>query len=139
MNPPAIKILLVDDQVVWRAELRQIIERQNDLEVIAEAPDGEIAVRLAQDTHPDVVVMDVHMPKVNGVEATRRIKADFPDMVVIAFSSSTQEDAMRRAGVSAYVLKEDAMDRLCEVIRLVWRESAGGRMTRNSRTGVSAH
>ncbi len=85
MNPPAIKILLVDDQVVWRAELRQIIERQNDLEVIAEAPDGEIAVRLAQDTHPDVVVMDVHMPKVNGVEATRRIKADFPDMVVIAF------------------------------------------------------
>lgn len=114
---PAVKILLVDDHVGWRAVLRRIIEGHSDLEVIAEASDGEMGVQQAQDSHPDVVLMDVQMPKMNGVEATRRIKADFPEMAVIALSSSASEYAMRRAGVSAYVLKQDAMNRLCDVIR----------------------
>ena len=73
-----INLILADDHAVVRAGTRQLLERQPDLRVVGEAADGEEAVRLAKELKPDLVVMDVRMPKLSGVEATRRIKAEAP-------------------------------------------------------------
>jgi DNA-binding NarL/FixJ family response regulator len=81
-----IRVLLVADHQIMREGLRNIIEEQADLEVVAEAADGEMAVEAARQFQPDVVIMDMNMPKMNGLEATRQIKAEFPQITVIGLS-----------------------------------------------------
>ncbi len=115
-----VRILLVDDHQIIREGLRSIIEEQADLEVVAEAADGEMAVAAARQFQPDVVIMDVNMPRMNGLEATRQIKAEFPQITVIGLSMHGDQQmatAMQEAGVSAYLSKGGSFEVLCSTIR----------------------
>ena len=117
MKVPLIRVLVVDDHHKLRAELRQVIEEDHHLAVIGEAADGEMAVAFARHFYPDIVIMDVQMPKMNGIEATRQIKAICPDVTVIGLSSSNYAVSMVKAGASACILKQHAAEELCGTIR----------------------
>jgi PAS domain S-box-containing protein len=113
------RILLVDDHAMVRQGLRKILETYTDVEVVAEASNGEEAIRRAMELQPHAVVMDINMPKINGIEATRQIKQHFPAMAVIGLSVQTTEetlDAMRAAGASVVLSKEQASGQLYEAI-----------------------
>lgn len=106
-----IRVLLVDDHPLMREGLRRILDEQPDIAVVGEAWDGEVAVQAARRWQPDVIIMDVDMPKLNGVEAARRIVAQFPDMAVIVLSmheDAKPAHAMRQAGAVAYLTKSEA-------------------------------
>lgn len=101
-------ILLVDDHRILREGLRALLERRHDLEVIAEAEDGRTAVELARTLRPHLVIVDVTMPGLNGIEATRRIKAEVPGVRVIALSMHAEAKlvgSMLTAGAAGYLLK----------------------------------
>ena len=103
-----IEILLVDDYAPIRKSLRILLKRIPGVEVVGEAEDGKIAIELTHQLLPDIVIMDVSMPVMNGIEATRRITTVFPDVKVIAFTSSTEKDTtnlMYEAGASRLLLK----------------------------------
>ena len=110
-----LRVLLVDDHELMRQGLRSILEREDDVEVVGEAASGRAAVELARTLAPDVVVMDVAMKDLNGIEATRQIRAACPDLKVIALSSHSDSryvNAMLDAGACGYVLKANAYDDL---------------------------
>jgi DNA-binding NarL/FixJ family response regulator len=119
---PAIRILLADDHVVMRSGLRLLLERQPDLEVVAEAADGREAVDMSAAQKPDVVVMDIAMPRLNGVEATRQIVARHPATSVVILSMHSDESYVLRslkAGAKAYLLKDSAESDLISAISAV--------------------
>ncbi len=116
----SIKILLADDHKIIREGLRNLIEKQAGFEVIAEAEDGLTAVKKAKKLAPDVVVMDIGMPGLNGIEATRQILADSPQAKIIALSMHSERhfvSEMLKAGASAYLLKDSAFEELVQAIR----------------------
>ena len=118
-EPSRWRVLLVDDHAMVRQGLRSILETYPDLEVVAEASDGEGAVESAISHEPDVVVMDVNLPRLNGIDATRRIKKEAPDTVVIGLSvhySSQTYAAVIEAGASAVLSKEQATEDLYRTI-----------------------
>ncbi len=115
-----IRVLVADDHTIMREGLRALLGHEPDLTTVAEASDGEQAVTLARELKPDVVVMDVSMPRINGIEATRRIKTDLPNAVVVGLSMYQNDEmasAMRAAGAAAYLSKDKATEALCGVIR----------------------
>jgi CheY-like chemotaxis protein len=115
-----IRVLLADDHDMVREGLASILSDEGDIELVGEASDGETAVELAQRTRPDVIVMDIAMPQLNGVEATRRILGELPQTRVIGLSMHEREDmeiAMREAGAAAYLPKADTTDTLIDAIR----------------------
>ncbi len=117
-----IKVLLADDHVVVRAGTRQLIERSPDITVVGEASDGAEAIQLTADLQPDVVVMDVRMPGVSGVEATRQIKETYPDMAVLVLTAHDDDEyvfALLQAGANGYLLKTAEADELVKAIRTV--------------------
>jgi NarL family two-component system response regulator LiaR len=117
-----ITILLADDHVLLRQGTRQLLEREDDMNVVGEAGDGEEAARLAADLHPDVVIMDIAMPKMNGIEATRRIKEIHPDSAVLILSAYDDDQyvfAILEAGAAGYLLKDVPSEELVEAIRAV--------------------
>jgi two-component system response regulator NreC len=118
----SIRILLADDHTVMRDGLRALLERQPDIEVVAEAADGRECVRLAEEQSPDVVVMDIAMPNMNGIEATRRIVADRPRTAVVILSMHQDESYVLRAlkaGAKGYLLKDSLRADVIEAIRAV--------------------
>ncbi len=120
MNP--IRLLLVDDQDIVRAGLRSLLEGRPELEVIGEAGGGKEAVALATQLQPDVVLMDVTLPDIDGVEATRRIKATVPGVNVLALTIHEDEAyffEMLNAGAGGYVPKRASPDDLLTAIRVV--------------------
>jgi DNA-binding NarL/FixJ family response regulator len=122
----SIRILLADDHGIIREGLRSLLEKQSDIEVIAEAEDGRKAVRLVREFAPDIIVMDITMPKLNGVDATRRTVKEFPNVKVIALSIHSNRRFvadMLKAGASGYILKECLFDELVQAIHSV---AAGG-------------
>lgn len=115
-----IKVLLAEDHVVVREGTRQLLEREDDLEVVGEAGDGEEAIRLAQELKPDVVVMDIAMPKINGIEATKEIKAALPSTAVLILTAYDYDEfifSMLDAGAAGYLLKSVSGDELVQAIR----------------------
>jgi DNA-binding NarL/FixJ family response regulator len=117
-----IRILLADDHAVVRQGTRELLEQQEDLEVVAEASDGREAVQLALNENPDVVVMDFSMPKLNGIEATRQIKAVAPGIAVLvltAYDSDQYIFAFLAAGAAGYLLKDVSVEQLIRAIRAV--------------------
>jgi len=118
----SIRVLLCDDHQIVREGLRVLIEKQPDMEVIEEAQSGEEAVRLVRDLLPDVVVMDIAMPDLNGIEATRQILGKAPGVKVIALSMHSDRRfavQMLKEGASGYLLKDCAFEELANAIRAV--------------------
>ena len=118
----AIKILLAEDHTIVREGLRAIIEKEPEMEVIGEAQDGLKVIWQAVELKPDVVIMDINMPGVNGIEATRRIKAKMSDVKVLALSVHYKSEYvldMLDAGVSGYLLKDCFCTELIEAIERV--------------------
>ena len=115
-----LRILLADDHVVVRQGLKLVIEGQPDLTVIAEAGDGEAAVQRALELKPDVIVMDISMPGMNGLAATRKLRQLQPKAAIVTLTRHTDEAYLQellRAGVSGYVLKQSAPVELLQAIR----------------------
>ncbi|MBA7467509.1 Transcriptional regulatory protein DegU [subsurface metagenome] len=118
-----IRILLVEDHVVVRQGTRQLLEREQDLEVIGEAGDGEEAVRLASQLKPDVVIMDVAMPKLSGIEATKQIKKLLPLTIVLVLTGYDYDEyifSLLEAGAAGYLLKDVSGDELISAVRAVY-------------------
>jgi len=116
----AVKLLLVDDHKLFREGLRRILELEPDLQVVGEAASGKAALAKLHECTPDVVLMDINMPELNGVEATRAIKERYPDMVVLVLSIHDDREYLLevlKAGASGYLLKDVEPDRLVEAIR----------------------
>ncbi len=118
-----IKILLADDHIVVRQGTRQLLERERDMEIIAEAGDGEEAVRLTIQLKPDVVIMDVAMPKLSGIEATRQIKELLPSAIVLVLTGYDYDEyifSLLEIGAAGYLLKDVSGDELIGAIRAVY-------------------
>lgn len=114
-----IRVLVVDDHAMVRDGLRSVLEGYHDIDVVGIASDGEEAVYAVEDVMPQVVLMDVNMPKMNGITATAHIKARHPTMCIVGISVNSDDDhrnAMIKAGAVALISKEAAMDQLHEAI-----------------------
>ena len=115
-----IRILLVDDNKMTREGLAALLRQEHDLDIVGEAPNGQVAVDLTEELHPDVVIMDVRMPILNGIQATQLIRLDHPDIKVIGFTMDSETDlyaAIRNAGAVACISKSDPIETLVETIR----------------------
>ena len=123
-----IRVLLVDDQALLRAGLRMILENAGDMDVVGEADDGATATALAAETAPDVILMDIRMPGVDGLEATRRIRASLPDgpriLVLTTFDLDEYVYSALRAGASGFLLKDALAADLLSAVRVVARGDA---------------
>jgi DNA-binding NarL/FixJ family response regulator len=118
----SIKVLLADDHRIMREALRSLIEKESDMKVVGEAADGRIAVRLSREVSPDVVIMDITMPELNGVEATNQILSEAPNVKILGLSMHSDEHfvaGMLKAGGSGYLLKDCAAEELVQAIRSV--------------------
>jgi DNA-binding NarL/FixJ family response regulator len=121
-RPMSVKILLVDDHAMVRSGLKALLLSRPGHEVLGEAHNGRAAVKMVGELSPDVVVMDLRMPDLNGIDACRQIVAAKPDVKVVGLSGSSDERAtveMLRAGASGYVLKDSAFDELIAAIATV--------------------
>jgi DNA-binding NarL/FixJ family response regulator len=117
-----IRLIIADDHELFRRGLRMVLEDEPDIEVIGEAGDGEGAVKLASDLVPDVVVMDVRMPGMSGIDATQRIKEELPHTAILMLTISDEEDDLYeaiKAGASGYLLKEISIDEIGNAVRSV--------------------
>ncbi len=115
----AVRILIADDHKIIRDGLRSLLEKEPGMEVVAEAGDGLTAVKMAQEFSPDVVVMDVTMPDLNGIEATGQILSAIPRAKVIGLSMHSDKRFVARmlqVGASGYLLKDCAFEELTEAI-----------------------
>jgi two-component system NarL family response regulator len=119
---PLVRVLVVDDHALFRHGLMQVLQPVPDIEVVGEAQDAESAIELAAEWLPDLVLMDVHMPGMNGIEAARRMRAAQPGMRILMLTESEDEDDLYgavRAGATGYLLKEVAIDEIADAIRSV--------------------
>jgi len=122
-----IRLLLADDHAILRAGLRMLLEAQPDMTVVAEASDGEEALRRARETHPDVAVIDLTMPGLSGVETLERLHRDLPDtrlLVLTMHDDPAYARVARTAGASAHVIKDSESSELLAAIRAVHRGRA---------------
>jgi NarL family two-component system response regulator LiaR len=119
----AIRVLLAEDHVVVRQGTRQLLEREPDFKIVGEAGDGEEAVKLAKELKPDVIIMDVAMPKLSGIEATKQIKAVLPAVSVLVLTGYDYDEyifSMLEAGAAGYLLKNVSGDELISAVRAVY-------------------
>lgn len=117
-----IRVMLVEDHILVREGTRELLDQEDDLRVVAEAGDGEEAIRLAAEHEPDVVIMDIAMPKLNGIEATQRIKAMNPATAVLVLTAYDDDQyvfAFLEVGAAGYLLKDVSTEDLIRAIREV--------------------
>lgn len=121
---PKIKVLIADDHTIVRSGVRMLLDAERDIEVLGEALDGVEAVDLVEKLQPDVVLMDITMPGLNGMQATRHIKAEWPEVNVLVLTMHRRDEyffEMLRAGASGYVLKGAETNELIHAVRVVAR------------------
>ena len=120
----ALRVLIVDDHALFRRGLQMVLKQEDDIDVVGEAGDGSEAVSKAQELMPDVILMDVRMPRRSGIEATQQIKDLMPHVKILMLTISDEEadlyDAIK-AGASGYLLKEISIDEVADAIRSVWQ------------------
>ena len=120
MSAKKLRLMLVDDQSLFREALRTLLALQPDFEIVAEAENGERAVALAKAHRPDVILMDLRMPVMDGVEATRRVRAAVPAARVVVLTTFEEDEEIfeaLRAGAVGYLLKACSADKLCGSVR----------------------
>lgn len=118
----SIKIILADDHAMLRHGLSKSFQNEKDMEVVAQAKDGRTTVELAKELSPNIIIMDIGMPDLNGIEATRQIVKENPKVKIIALSMHSSKNfiiEMFKAGASGYLLKDCEFDELVNAIRLV--------------------
>ena len=123
-NPTVKTAIIADDHRIMREGLRSLLEKSGQFECIAEADDGYQAVKLAKELHPDIVIMDIAMPNMNGIEATRQIKTELPEIKVIVLSMHATRNYVAQvlqAGASAYLLKDSAFEELSTALLAISR------------------
>lgn len=123
MTQEKIKIALIDDHKLFREGVKRILSFESAFEVVAEADDGREAVNIVQIYQPDIVLMDINMPEINGIEATKELVEKFPDVKVIILSIHDDENYVTHAlqtGAQGYLLKEIDTESLLEAIRVVY-------------------
>jgi len=119
-----IHVLIVDDHPIVRSGLRSLLNAESDIEVVGEATDGKEGMEKTEALHPHVVLMDISMPNVDGLNATRKIKSQFPEVQILVLSMHRSDEyffEMLRAGASGYILKSARTSDLLEAIRVVSR------------------
>jgi two-component system response regulator NreC len=119
-----IRVLIADDHTIVRSGIRLLLEEESDIDVVGEAVDGREVLKLVEDLHPQVILMDIAMPKVDGMEATRQIKAHWPEINVLVLTMHRSDDyffEMIKAGASGYLLKGAETNELIDAIRIVAR------------------
>jgi two-component system, NarL family, invasion response regulator UvrY len=117
-----IKVLLADDHSIVRAGLRRLVEESTDMEVVAEAADGDEAIRLIRASQPDVAVIDLSMPHIDGLEVINRIHPEFPDLPILVLTMHAENQYVVRAieaGAMGYITKQSAPEQLVKAIRKV--------------------
>ena len=117
-----IKVMLAEDHVITRQGISRVLEDEKDLEVVGEAGDGEEAVQMVTALQPDVVIMDIAMPRLNGIEATKQIKLVYPAAAVLILSAYDDDEyvfGLLKAGAAGYLLKTISGDQLVEAVRAV--------------------
>jgi DNA-binding NarL/FixJ family response regulator len=115
------KVLIVDDDMRFRRFVKELFSSEEDLQIIGEAADGQGAILMAKELEPDLVLMDITMPRMNGLDATRRLKKIMPELVVIILTIHDLDqyrEAALASGASAYVLKKTMMEELIPAIRM---------------------
>jgi DNA-binding NarL/FixJ family response regulator len=120
----AIRLLIAEDETVVRHALARLLATEDDIEVVEQADNGEAALRLAREHRPDVVLMDIKMPKMDGIEATRQIKDELPDCAIVILTvHQDNENVFRavKAGATGYVLKDAPPEQTVEAIRAAAR------------------
>jgi two-component system NarL family response regulator len=121
-GPDAVRVMISDDHALFRRGLVMVLESEDGIEVVGEADDGDAALALAQELVPDVVLMDVRMPRRNGIEATRAIAATVPSAKSLMLTVSDEEDDLYeaiKAGANGYLLKEISIEEVASAIRAV--------------------
>lgn len=116
----AVRVLLVDDQALIREGLTIILDAQPDIRVVGQAVDGQEAIGLAKRLQPDVILMDIKMPRMDGIKATRQIKGDLPETPIVILTTYAEDELVFegiRAGASGYLLKDITRDKLAEAVR----------------------
>lgn len=127
MKNEIIKVLLADDHTILREGIRALLEDEPSILLVGEAEDGRSAVKMASELQPDVVIMDIAMPLLNGLEATRQIKRQLPGTQVLILSMHDNEEYIRQvlaAGAMGYILKDAAARELIQAIKTVYRGEA---------------
>lgn len=124
VSPKVKRAIVADDHKIMREGLRSLLEKRDDFECIAEADDGYQAVALAKELRPDIVIMDIAMPNLNGIEATRQIKSEHPEIEVVVLSMHATRNyvlQVLQAGASAYLLKDSAFEELSTALLAISR------------------
>jgi DNA-binding NarL/FixJ family response regulator len=122
MSERNMKILIADDHSIVREGLKSLIDKQRAMEVVGEAEDGQTAIQLTKELMPDIVIMDVSMPNLNGIEATREILSHKPDTKIIILSMYTDKHIVKEsleAGASGYILKSNLLDELLKAMKSI--------------------
>lgn len=122
-----IRVLIADDHSILREGIRSLLENESDMEVVGEAEDGHLAVSMACELEPDVILMDIGMPRLNGLEATRQIRKKLPNTQILVLSMHDNEEYIRQVlanGAMGYILKDAAYNELLSAIRSVYRGEA---------------
>jgi DNA-binding NarL/FixJ family response regulator len=122
-KPESLRVVICDDHALFRRGLEMVLENEPDIEVVGEATDGIQAVEKAQELMPDVILMDVRMPKRSGIEATQQIKELLPHVKILVLTISDDEADLYdsiKAGAAGYLLKEISTDEVADAIRSVW-------------------